>query len=97
MKSAVMILLLSVPLLGCHIEPTAALSLAAARGDLPAVQRLLASGTPADQRDEYAYTPLMWAAWYGRTDVARRLLDAGAEMRAAVFIEMEVCRCAHCK
>jgi len=56
---------------------------AAEDGDAPAVARLLAAGVPADsRRAPGGETPLMRAAARGHEEVARVLLDAGADVSA---------------
>ncbi|HEX8355038.1 MAG TPA: ankyrin repeat domain-containing protein, partial [Pyrinomonadaceae bacterium] len=56
---------------------------AAEDGDAAAVARLLAAGAPADARLTHGgETPLMRAAARGHEDVARVLLDAGADASA---------------
>jgi len=40
---------------------------------------LLAAGADVEHRDTRGFTPLMIAAWTGRVDAARRLLDYGAK------------------
>lgn len=68
----------------------AALSAASKAGDEAEVQRLLAAGSPVEERlpligsldDDY--TPLGLAAREGHVAVVRRLLDAGADPRARV-------------
>ncbi len=64
-----------------------ALMTAVKQGDLAAVERLIALGHPLDQRapaiggpDEDC-TPLGMAARMGHAQIARRLLDAGADVR----------------
>ena len=58
-------------------EPVAELRTAAKEGDVKAVKRLLAAGTKADAR------ALFVAALFGRAEVARLLLDKGADIKAA--------------
>lgn len=54
---------------------------AAFDGDLPAVERFLAEGASPDDADSHGYTTALTAASRcGRTDVVRRLLDAGASL-----------------
>lgn len=54
---------------------------AASQGDIEAVRRLLASGTPVDEPGEYEQTALMAAAAGGFTEIVRILLAAGADPR----------------
>ena len=56
-----------------------ALSVAALRGDLPAVDALLRAGAPVDAVDAGGWTPLARAAAAGHTAVVARLLEAGAD------------------
>jgi uncharacterized protein len=53
---------------------------ATTRGDLKQVQALLTHGTLADTCDRTGTTPLMFAANLGYTEIARSLLDAGANI-----------------
>jgi len=48
--------------------------------DLPAVQRLLADGTPVNQADASGDWPLIMAAYLGHTAVLEALLEAGADV-----------------
>ena len=43
------------------------------------VHLLLKKGAKVDIRDVYDLTPLSWAAYHGHSDVAKLLLDHGAE------------------
>lgn len=58
---------------------------AAGAGNLQEVKSLIAAGTPVNMQitgawDAYqGQTALMWAAWHGHADVARFLLDNGAD------------------
>jgi cytochrome c2 len=51
----------------------------ARRGDLAALEKLLAAGAPIDAPDGSGATPLYLAAAEGHTDVVTRLLAAGAD------------------
>ena len=44
----------------------------------PAMVQFLNAGADINQRDSEGYTPLHWAAYYGRVDAAQLLLDRGA-------------------
>lgn len=55
---------------------------AAERGDLPAVERLIAAGAPIDASDAAKQTPLLLAVRNDHLAVARRLIDAGANINA---------------
>lgn len=55
------------------------LHLAAERGDLEEVRKLLASGADIDELDETGYTPLMRAALRDRERIAKFLLERGAD------------------
>lgn len=53
---------------------------AAAAGDLPAVQKLVRSGSPVDEPDaRFLVVPLAWAATGDHADVVQFLLDSGAD------------------
>ena len=68
---------------GCASMQTTPLTKAAGEGDIQTVRTLLESGVDVN---EISYTignkltALHWAAYKGRTDIVRILLDAGAEM-----------------
>lgn len=51
---------------------------AARAGDVEVLKSLLARGVQVDMRDERGSTALILAAYYGKTDAVRTLLDAGA-------------------
>jgi ankyrin repeat protein len=58
------------------------LAIAAQRGDLMLVQRLLKANAQRESKSKTGNTPLLLAAGAGRTDVVRELLDAGAKIEA---------------
>lgn len=53
---------------------------AASAGDLAVVSRALDGGANVNAKDEYNNTSLNWAALFGHAEVAKRLLEAGAEV-----------------
>mmetsp|Transcript_2860 Transcript_2860/g.8725 ORF Transcript_2860/g.8725 Transcript_2860/m.8725 type:complete len:145 (-) Transcript_2860:1232-1666(-) len=55
---------------------------AASQGDLPRVEAALQRRGDADARDDYGYTPLIYAARGGHTDVVRHLLESNADPNA---------------
>ncbi len=57
---------------------------AAELGQVRCVGVLLAAGVPAEYPDELGGTALTSAAWHGHVEVARMLLDAGADPDAAI-------------
>ncbi len=59
-------------------ESQGALTLAAKWNRVGVVKELMARGLSTRQRDDIGWTPLMWAALKGRTDVCAALLDGGA-------------------
>ena len=58
------------------------LAMAAQRGDLMLVQRLLKANAQREAKSKTGNTPLLLAAGAGRADVVRELLDAGAKIEA---------------
>jgi hypothetical protein len=51
------------------------------KGDLAMVQEITARGSSLDEPDkEFGIPPLGWAALYGNVDIARLLIDAGANV-----------------
>lgn len=72
------------------------LHLAAWNAEAGRIDELLASRAPIDAQTYWGLTPLELAILRGHDDVARRLLDAGADPRAgagpAVFIATELAR-----
>lgn len=55
---------------------------AAAKGDVVALERLLAEGAPLEARDRYRRTPLIVAAYRGQHAAMRALAKAGADPNA---------------
>ena len=58
------------------------LYLAAEIGDVEKVKSLLENAETPDQRDDCKWTPLMRSAQNGHLEVARLLIDAGADVNA---------------
>ena len=70
-----------------QVPPTAAetaayqgLHAAAAQGDLPALQKLLAARAEVNARDAYGRTPLQVATYARQAEVIRALAQAGADL-----------------
>ena len=61
--------------------PNEALFTAIALGDLPGLNRLIASGTSLKVRDSFGSTPLGVAAFLGRSECMAALIAAGADPR----------------
>jgi cytohesin len=57
-------------------------------GDLSTVELLLKAGNRPSEEDKERYTPLHWAAAKGHVQVARRLIEFGAELekRGGTFL-----------
>ena len=53
---------------------------AVSNGDADGVKSLLAGGVSVDQKGRGGHTPLMVAAIFGHVEIARLLIDAGAEL-----------------
>lgn len=64
------------------VSPSDALHLAVRTGDLNEVNKLLSSGVDANARDGIGSTPLIDAAWAGNAEIARTLLQHGADVNA---------------
>ena len=67
---------------GSFLNPTKALLEAAKRGDMEAIKKLFKAPTDVNCSDEKGRTPLHEAAWWGRADAARALLEQGANVNA---------------
>ncbi len=68
---------------GCFPRPQNAICDAAARGDVAAIDRLIAQGTdPNLGAKSRAFTPLVWAARAGQVGAIRVLVAHGADLNA---------------
>jgi len=63
-------------------SPAPELLQASERGDIAAIRRLLAAGTPADPLDAAKQTPLLIAVSRNNLEAAKLLIDAGANINA---------------
>jgi uncharacterized protein len=63
-----------------HLAPPSPLHLAAAAGDLPVVEELLAEGTDIDAVDRQRRTPILLAAMGGHLELVRTLIERGADI-----------------
>lgn len=60
---------------------------AAGMGDNEAVEWLLNNGYPVDIKDSFDWTPLHYAAWWGRASTCKLLIEYGAgELRSALIV-----------
>lgn len=53
---------------------------AAKAGDIEHIKALIDSGAELEQRDDYGWTALNWAAGKGYTGIIQKLVDAGADI-----------------
>ena len=80
-RRAIAALLVLAAVSGCGPGPKALVA-AAAKGDNVTVKDLLAKGAKPGRPEAEGTTPLMAAAQHGHADVARTLVDAGADVNA---------------
>ena len=78
-----------VKLLEKHVAPSKRSLLAAVEArDVRMVEKLIAQGVPVNFCDEeFSYSPLSWAAQNGSTRIARRLIEAGADVEARDWMD----------
>jgi hypothetical protein len=76
MKLILIIVLMSVGLFAADLGED--LQVAARRGQLAEVKKLLEAGAPLESKNQYGATPLYMAVFNGHTEVALFLLDKGA-------------------
>ncbi|MEW8294021.1 MAG: ankyrin repeat domain-containing protein [Candidatus Thiodiazotropha sp.] len=65
------------------VDETPGLLIAAERGDLPTLTRLIEREPGVDVKDACLWTPLMKAALNGHYEAAKRLIQAGADVNQA--------------
>lgn len=70
---------LALTLIGCGPRATTPLTMAAARGDVGDLERLIAAGADPNSGGDSAFTPLIWAARKGEVAAVRRLVALGAD------------------
>jgi ankyrin repeat protein len=74
---------IGVVLVGCgNPETDHALIDASREGNIEAVQQHLASGTDVNAKDNRGRTPLLWAAFTDRMEIAELLIAKGADVNA---------------
>lgn len=55
---------------------------AAEDADIEKVKQLIEQGADVDAKNEYGWTALMAAAWWGNTEIVKLLIQAGADVNA---------------
>ncbi|KAF7536781.1 hypothetical protein G7054_g4255 [Neopestalotiopsis clavispora] len=68
----------------CHKELGSALAKVCAEGQVESVEFMISKGAPVNQRDFEMTHPLQSASRYGHLDVARNLLENGADFTANI-------------
>lgn len=76
------LMLLSMGNVATSQQPGADMLAAAARGDAPRLQQLIAAGAPRDPVDAARQTPLLLAVQNNHTAAAKVLIEAGANINA---------------
>ena len=61
--------------------PSMGLHIAAALGNLKAIQQHIQAGSDLNEKDAYGSSPLIVAATFGKTEAAKALIEAGADMK----------------
>ena len=80
MKHLLLTTIAAVLLVGCG--PSMSIHEAAGNGDIEAIKQHLAAGTDVDAKDGGGWTPLFYAAFSGRTEVAELLIAEGVDVNA---------------
>lgn len=70
---------------GAELSPENALHFAVLRHDIAGIKKCLDAGTNINCREPNGFTPLMWAAFDGASDVVKLLLQRGANPRLESF------------
>ena len=60
--------------------PRVSLHMAALQGNLNAIRKHIGADSDLNKKDAYGSSPLIVAATFGKTETARALIDAGADM-----------------
>jgi ankyrin repeat protein len=68
------------------LDPNARLLVATEEGDLATVKEMLAGGAPVDARNFHGWTPLIIAAKAGNLELARLLIEKGADVNAKATV-----------
>jgi len=50
-------------------------------GDVNKVKELLDKGADKEAKDKYGWTPLIYASWYGHTEIVKLLLEYGTDIK----------------
>ncbi len=81
-RSLALFISLFLPVLGCADDLNEELLLAARKGNVGMVRRLLDKGADINAKSPYGATPLYFAASNGHLEVVRLLLERGADVNA---------------